>query len=76
MNKTISCFVVVSGIVLSAGLAHADGEQCDSPMHNQSKVSQQGSIFNSADANKDGKLTWAEYKVHRAKLDPPLKRKE
>jgi len=27
-----------------------------------------------ADANKDGKLSWPEYKAYRAKFDPPLKK--
>jgi Ca2+-binding EF-hand superfamily protein len=68
MKKTTRYFVAVSSFVLSAGLAHADGEKCDSPMHNQSNVSQQqGIMFKAVDTNGDGAISKAEFNAYYAK---------
>jgi hypothetical protein len=68
MKKTTKYFVAVTSFVLSAGLAHADGEKCDSPMHNQSKVSQQqGIMFKTVDTNNDGAISQAEFNAYYAK---------
>lgn len=68
MKKTTGYFVVVSSFVLSAGLAHADGEKCDSPMHNQSNASQsQGITFKTVDTNGDGAISKAEFNAYYAK---------
>ncbi|MFZ5523133.1 MAG: EF-hand domain-containing protein [Pseudomonadota bacterium] len=68
MKKTTKYFAVVSSFVLSASLAHADGEKCDSPMHNQSNVSQQqGVMFKSVDSNGDGAISKAEFNAYYAK---------
>ncbi len=68
MKKTTKYLVAVSGLILSAGLAHADGEKCDSPMHNSSKVSQQqGIAFKSVDTNGDGAISKAEFNAYYAK---------
>jgi Ca2+-binding EF-hand superfamily protein len=71
MKKTTKFFAAVAGFVLSAGLAHADGEKCDSPMHNSSNVSQQGITFKSVDTNGDGAISKSEfnayYNKHNAK---------
>ena len=67
MKNTIKYIAAVSGFILSAGLAHADGEKCDSPMHNQSFMSQQGLTFQSVDANKDGAISKSEFNNYYAK---------
>ena len=68
MKKTTRYLVAVSSFILSAGLAHADGEQCDSPMHNSSKVSQQQGIpFKTVDTNGDGAISKAEFNAYYAK---------
>jgi Ca2+-binding EF-hand superfamily protein len=68
MKKTTKYLVAVSTFVLSAGLAHADGEKCDSPMHNQSNVSQQqGIMFKTVDTNGDGTISKAEFNAYYAK---------
>lgn len=67
MKKTTKLFAAVSGFVLSAGLAHADGGKCDSPMHNQSNVSQQGIMFKAVDANGDGAISKSEFNAFYAK---------
>lgn len=68
MKNTTKLFSIVSGFVLSAGLAHADGEKCDSPMHNQSNASQQqGIMFKSVDTNGDGAISKAEFNAYYAK---------
>jgi len=68
MKETTRYFVAVTSFVLSAGLAHADGEKCDSPMHNQSNVSQQqGIMFKSVDTNGDGAISKAEFNAYYAK---------
>lgn len=67
MKKTIQYLVAVSGCILSAGLAHADGEKCDSPMHNQFSVSRQGINFKNVDANGDGAISKSEFNAYYAK---------
>ena len=68
MKKTTKYFVAFSGFILSAGLAHADGEKCDSPMHNQSNVSQQqGIMFKAVDTNGDGAISKSEFNAYYAK---------
>jgi len=68
MNKTTRYIVAVSGFTLSIGLAYADGEKCDSPMHNQSAVSQQqGIMFKTVDTNGDGTISKAEFDAYYAK---------
>ena len=68
MKKTTKYLVAVSSFVLSAGLAHADGEKCDSPMHSQSNVSQQqGIMFKTVDTNGDGAISKAEFNAYYAR---------
>lgn len=68
MKTSSKYLVVVSGLILGASLAHADGEKCDSPMHNQSNVSQQqGNTFKTVDANGDGSISKAEFDAYYAK---------
>ena len=68
MKKTTMYFVAVSSFVLSAGLAYADGEKCDSQMHKQSNVSQQqGIMFKTVDANGDGAISKSEFNAYYAK---------
>ena len=68
MKKTTRYFVAVSSFLLIAGMAHADGEKCDSPMHNQSNVSQQqGIMFKTVDTNGDGAISKAEFNAYYAK---------
>jgi hypothetical protein len=38
MKKTLSYITVVSSLVISVSLAHADGKDCDENMHGQSQV--------------------------------------
>jgi Ca2+-binding EF-hand superfamily protein len=67
MKKTTKYFVAVSGFILSAGLAYADGAKCDSPMHNQSSVSQQGIMFKTVDTNGNGSISKSEFNAFYAK---------
>jgi Ca2+-binding EF-hand superfamily protein len=68
MKETTKYFVAVTSFILSAGLAHADGEKCDSPMHNQSNVKQQqGIMFKAVDTNGDGAISKAEFNAYYAK---------
>ena len=68
MKNTTKYLAAISSFILSAGLAHADGEKCDSPMHNQSNVSQQqGNQFKSIDTNGDGAISKAEFNAYYAK---------
>jgi len=68
MINTTKYFAVLSSFVLGAGMAHADGEKCDSPMHNQSNVSQQqGIMFKSVDTNGDGAISKSEFNAYYAK---------
>ncbi|MFZ2540454.1 MAG: hypothetical protein WAW75_01630 [Gallionella sp.] len=66
MKKNLKYFAVVSSFVLSVSFAHADGEQCDSPLHNSSKVSQQVTMFNSVDTNIDGAISKSEFNSYYA----------
>jgi len=67
MKKTTIYFAAVSSFVLSAGFAYADGDKCDSPMHNQSNVSQQVITFKNVDTNGDGAISKAEFNNYYAK---------
>lgn len=67
MKKTTQYFVAVSGLILSAGLAHADGEQCDSPLHNQSAASGQSQMFKAVDSNGNGAISKSEFNAYYAK---------
>lgn len=67
MKKSIIFSAVVSSFVLSTTLAHADGDKCDSPMHNKSHVSQQGTMLNNADTDSDGSISKAEFDAYYAK---------
>jgi len=69
MKNTIKYIAAVSGFILSAGLAHADGEKCDSPMHNQSGMSHQAFDFKNVDANKDGAISKAEFNSYYSKYN-------
>lgn len=61
MKKAADCFVVVSGFILSAALAHAEVELFHEPMHGPSHGEKGDMMFKNMDANKDGKVTRQEY---------------
>ena len=67
MNKITKYFLFASGLMLTAGLAHADGEKCDSPMHGQASAQQHGDVFGSVDANGDGAISKAEFDAYYSK---------
>jgi len=68
MKTTTMYLIAVSGLILGAGFAHADGEKCDSPMHNQTSASlQQGIMFKTVDTNGDGAISKAEFDAYYAK---------
>ena len=68
MNETAMYFAALSGFILSVGLAHADGEKCDSPMHKRSAMSQpEGIMFKSVDTNGDGAISKSEFNAYYAK---------
>lgn len=67
MNKTTKYLIAATGFILSAGLVHADGEKCDSPMHNQSGMMQQGFTFKSVDTNNDGAISKSEFNSYYSK---------
>ncbi len=69
MIKTTQYLIAVSSLVVSAGLAYADGDKCDSPMHTSAGVPTADSMFKSIDTNGDGKISKAEFKAHYAKHD-------
>lgn len=68
MIKTTQYLIAISSFVVSAGLAHAEGDKCESPMH-QTGVPSAESIFKSIDTNGDGKISKAEFKKHYAQHD-------
>ncbi|MGC2166875.1 MAG: EF-hand domain-containing protein [Gallionella sp.] len=69
MIKTTQYFIAVSSFVMCAGLAYADGDKCDSPMHTNAGVPTAESMFKSIDTNGDGKISKAEFNTHYAKHD-------
>jgi hypothetical protein len=44
MKKTISYLAIVSGLVMSVNLAHAEGEACDENMHSQHHRQMDGKV--------------------------------
>ncbi|MBI5429840.1 MAG: EF-hand domain-containing protein [Nitrosomonadales bacterium] len=67
MKKTINYLAAASVLVLGATLAHADGEKCDSPMHNQSLGSKEGIMFNAVDTDSDGAISKTEFDAYYAR---------
>lgn len=68
MNITTSCLAIASGFVLSATLAHADGEKCDSPMHSAQHPGQMdGMTFRKLDTNGDGVISRKEFNAYNAR---------
>ena len=61
MNKPVKFLAVISCCVLSATLAHADVEKCDS---HKSNAPQQDNMFKDADTNGDGAISKAEFKAY------------
>ena len=66
MKKTTKYLIAVSSFILSAGLAYADGEECDTPVHKSSSGSPQESMFKSADTNSDGEISKNEFNAYYA----------
>jgi len=68
MKNVSKYLLAVSGFLLCAGLAHADadGEECDSVKHKQSKFNK-GIKFDSMDANSDGGISKSEFNEHSSK---------
>jgi len=66
MKKTINYLAAFSVLVLGTTLAHADGEKCDSPMHNQSFSAREGIMFNSVDTDNDGAISKSEFDAYYA----------
>ena len=70
MKSTVSCLAVVAGIVMSAGLAYAEGDHCDENMHSlthtKSAVTSNDSLFSRLDANGDGVVSKAEFDAFNA----------
>ena len=67
MKKITTYFATIFCFVLSAGLAHADGEKCDAPTHNQAGMSHQEIPFKSVDTNGDGAVSKSEFNAFYAK---------
>lgn len=73
MKKTISYLAIVSSLVMSVNLVHAEGEACDENMHAQSHGAMEGVTFKKLDTNGDGAISKAEFNAfnsrHFKKLD-------
>lgn len=67
MKKTISYLAVVSSLVMSVNLAHAEGEACDENMHGQSHGAKDGMMFKKLDTNGDGVISKAEFNAFNAR---------
>jgi Ca2+-binding EF-hand superfamily protein len=68
MKKTLGCFAIASGFVLSATLAHADGEKCDSSMHTAQHHGQMNEMtFRKIDTNGDGVISLKEFNAFNAR---------
>ena len=76
MKKTINYLAVVSSLVISVSLAHADSKDCDENMHGQSHVpshmtsshaTSEEMLFNKLDINGDGSISKAEFNAFNAK---------
>lgn len=67
MNKIARSLAVFCSLALSATLTYADGEKCDSPMHDQKHTMMGGNIFGSADSNRDGTVSKKEFNAYYAK---------
>ena len=67
MNKSIKYLSAFSALLLGATLAYAEGEKCDTPMHNQSFNAKEGITFSSVDTNNDGAITKSEFDAYYAK---------
>ena len=65
MKKPLHSLSAIFVLSLGATLAHADGEKCDSPMHNQ--ASGLNPIFSSADTDMDGTVSKSEFDAYYAK---------
>ena len=73
MKKTFDYFAVISSLLISINLAHANGEKCDENMHGQHHGEMDGMMFQKLDANGDGVISKAEFNAfnvrHFKKLD-------
>lgn len=69
MIKTTQFLIAISSLVMSAGLAYADGDKCDSPMHSKAGAPAAESMFKSIDTNGDGNISKAEFETHYANHD-------
>jgi len=67
MKKTVNYLAAASVLMLSATLAHADGEKCDSPMHDQSFGSKAGIMFKDVDTDSNGAISKSEFDAYYAK---------
>jgi len=67
MKKTISYLAVVSSLVMSVNLAHAEGEACDENMPGQHHGQMDGMMIDKLDANHDGVVSKAEFNHFNAR---------
>jgi Ca2+-binding EF-hand superfamily protein len=67
MKMYLNYFVVVSGIVLSVNLAHAEGEASVENPHSQLHGEMDRMIFNKLDTNGDGVISRKEFDAYNAK---------
>jgi len=66
MKKLPQYITGLAALSLAATFAFADGEQCDSQKHNQASSSK-GTMFNSADTDKNGSISKSEFDEYYAK---------
>lgn len=70
MKKTIHYLAIVSGVLLSTALAHAEPKSCDEKMSGKMPGvlhGKEGMMFQNMDANHDGTVTKSEFKAFNDK---------
>jgi Ca2+-binding EF-hand superfamily protein len=67
MKKAIGYFAVVSSIVLSINLVHAEGEACDKNMPSQHYGRMDEMMFKKLDTNGDGVISRKEFDAYNAR---------
>jgi Ca2+-binding EF-hand superfamily protein len=67
MKKIISYLAVVSSLVMSVNLAHAEGDAGDENMHGQHHGQMDGMMFKKLDTNGDGVISKAEFNAFNAR---------
>lgn len=67
MKRTVDYFVVVSGFILSAALAHVEAEPFHDPMRASLPGGMGAMMFKNMDTNGDGVISKAEFNAFNAK---------